>query len=45
MSYSAFMNGLKKASIDIDRKVLADLAVHDKTAFSKIAEQAKASLA
>jgi large subunit ribosomal protein L20 len=45
MSYSAFMNGLKKASIDIDRKVLADLAVHDKPAFSKIAEQAKASLA
>ena len=45
MSYSAFMNGLKKASIDIDRKVLADLAVNDKGAFSKIAEQAKASLA
>jgi large subunit ribosomal protein L20 len=44
MSYSVFMNGLKKASIDIDRKVLADLAVHDKTAFNKIAEQAKASL-
>ena len=45
MSYSVFMNGLKQASIDIDRKVLADLAVHDKTAFVKIAEQAKASLA
>src|SRR4030095_9386719 len=45
LSYSAFMNGLKKASIEIDRKVLADLAVHDKTAFTKIAEQAKASLA
>ena len=45
MSYSVFMNGLKKASIDIDRKVLADLAVHDKAAFSRIAEQAKASLA
>jgi large subunit ribosomal protein L20 len=45
MSYSAFMNGLKKASIDIDRKVLADLAVHDKAAFTRIAEQAKASLA
>jgi len=44
MSYSVFMNGLKKASIDIDRKVLADLAVHDRTAFRKIAEQAKASL-
>ena len=45
MSYSVFMNGLKKAEIDIDRKVLADLAVHDKVAFTKIAEQAKASLA
>jgi large subunit ribosomal protein L20 len=45
LSYSAFMNGLKKASIDIDRKVLADLAVHDRAAFAKIAEQAKASLA
>ena len=45
MTYSAFMNGLKKASIDIDRKVLADLAVHDKAAFTKIAEQAKASQA
>ena len=45
MSYSVFMNGLNKAGIDIDRKVLADLAVYDKAAFSKIAEQAKASLA
>jgi large subunit ribosomal protein L20 len=45
MTYSVFMNGLKKAQIDIDRKVLADLAVFDKAAFSKIAEQAKASLA
>ena len=45
LSYSTFMNGLKKASIEIDRKVLADLAIHDKVAFSKIAEQAKASLA
>ena len=45
LTYSVFMNGLKKASIDIDRKVLADLAVHDKVAFTKIAEQAKASLA
>jgi large subunit ribosomal protein L20 len=39
------MNGLKKASIEVDRKVLADLAVHDKMAFAKIAEQARASLA
>ena len=45
MSYSVFMNGLKKAEIEIDRKVLADLAVHDKAAFTKIAERAKASLA
>ena len=45
MTYSVFMNGLKKAQIDIDRKVLADLAVYDKAAFGKIAEQAKASLA
>ncbi len=45
MSYSVFINGLNKASIDIDRKVLADLAVHDRPAFNKIAEQAKASLA
>ena len=45
MTYSVFMNGLAKAEIDIDRKVLADLAVHDRAAFAKIAEQAKASLA
>ncbi|MBI2311122.1 MAG: 50S ribosomal protein L20 [Betaproteobacteria bacterium] len=44
LSYSKFMNGLKKAAIEIDRKVLADLAVADKAAFAKIAEQAKASL-
>jgi large subunit ribosomal protein L20 len=44
MTYSSFIAGLNKASIDIDRKVLADLAVHDKAAFTKIAEQAKASL-
>ena len=45
MSYSVFMNGLKKGGIEIDRKVLADLAVHDRAAFGKIAEQAKASQA
>ncbi len=44
MTYSVFMNGLKKASIDIDRKVLADLAVFDKPAFTQIVGQAKASL-
>jgi large subunit ribosomal protein L20 len=45
LSYSAFMNGLKKAAIEVDRKVLADLAVADKAAFAKLAEQAKARLA
>ena len=44
MSYSVFMAGLKRANIDIDRKVLADLAVADKAAFAKIAGQVKASL-
>ena len=44
VSYSQFMAGIKKAGIDIDRKVLADLAVFDKPAFGKIVEQAKASL-
>ncbi|MBZ0093040.1 MAG: 50S ribosomal protein L20 [Burkholderiales bacterium] len=44
LSYSVFMNGLKKAAIDIDRKVLADIAVFDKPAFAKIVEQAKAVL-
>src|SRR5512143_2875995 len=44
VTYSQFMAGLKKAGIDIDRKVLADLAVFDKAAFGKIVEQAKASL-
>ena len=41
LSYSAFMHGLKKAEVIIDRKVLADLAVRDKAAFSILAEQAK----
>src|SRR5213593_474699 len=45
MTYSSFMAGLKRAQIEIDRKVLADLAVQDKAAFSKIASQVKASLA
>src|SRR3954451_25114870 len=45
MTYSTFMAGLKRAQIDIDRKVLADLAVMDKPAFAKIAGQVKASLA
>ncbi|PHV10119.1 50S ribosomal protein L20 [Chitinimonas sp. BJB300] len=45
LSYSKFMNGLKLASINVDRKVLADLAVFDKAAFAHIVAQAKASLA
>ncbi len=44
MTYSVFMNGLKKAAIEVDRKVLADIAVADKPAFSRFVEQAKASL-
>lgn len=44
MSYSHFINGLKKAEIEIDRKVLADLAVHDAPAFAKLAEAAKGAL-
>ena len=43
MTYSVFMNGLKKASIDVDRKVLADIAVHDAAAFSKIVDRVKAN--
>ena len=45
LSYSKFMNGLKRASIEIDRKVLADLAVFDKAAFAQLVEKAKAALA
>ncbi|MFN3234005.1 MAG: 50S ribosomal protein L20 [Gammaproteobacteria bacterium] len=45
MSYSQFINGLKKADINVDRKVLADIAVHDQQTFSHIVEQAKAALA
>ena len=44
MKYSTFMNGLKKANIEVDRKVLADLAVFDKPAFAALASQAKAQL-
>lgn len=45
LSYSQLINGLKKAGIELDRKVLADMAVHDKIAFAAIAERAKAALA
>ncbi len=44
MKYSTFMNGLKKANIEVDRKVLADLAVFDQPAFAALAAQAKAQL-
>lgn len=45
LSSSRLMNGLKKANITVDRKVLADIAVHDIKAFGTLAEKAKASLA
>lgn len=45
LSYSRLMDGLNKANIEIDRKVLADIAVHDKDGFAAIAEKAKAALA
>lgn len=45
ISYSRMMGGLKKAGIEIDRKVLADIAVFDKQGFAAVAEQAKAALA
>ena len=44
LSYSRLINGLIKAGVEIDRKVLAELAVHDPAAFGAIAEQAKAQL-
>jgi len=44
MSYSRFMDGLNKAEIKVDRKMLADLAVHDIDAFGQLAEKAKAAL-
>ena len=44
MSYNVFMNGLKQAGIEVDRKVLADLAVRDPAAFSALAEKARSAL-
>lgn len=44
ISYSRFMNGLAKAGVALDRKVLADLAVHDKAAFAALVAHAKAQL-
>jgi large subunit ribosomal protein L20 len=45
MTYSRFINGLSKAGVAVDRKVLSDIAVHDAQAFATIAEKAKAALA
>ena len=45
LSYSRLINGLKRADIEVDRKVLADIAVHDQEAFSAIADAAKEALA
>ena len=44
LSYSRFMDGLHKAGVEVDRKMLADIALHDKPAFAALAEQAKAAL-
>ena len=44
LSYSKFINGLKKASVEIDRKILADIAVFDKVAFAALVEKAKSAL-
>ncbi len=44
LSYSRFIDGLKKASVEVDRKILADIAVYDKAAFAALAEKAKAAL-
>ena len=45
LSYSRFINGLKKAGVELDRKILADLAVNDPAGFSKLAEQARSASA
>lgn len=45
MSYSQFMNGLKKADITLDRKILSDMAINDSASFAKLVEAAKAALA
>ena len=44
MSYSRFMNGLKNANISINRKMLAEMAIHDATAFAQLVETAKAAV-
>ncbi len=44
MSYSVFMNGLKRAGIELDRKILADMAMNDAAAFTALTAQSKAAL-
>ena len=44
-SYSQFVNGLKKAGVELDRKILADIAVHDAQGFTRLVEQAKSAVA
>ena len=44
INYSSFMNGLKKAGIDLNRKMLSELAIHDAAAFAQLVEKAKAAL-
>ena len=44
MTYSQFINGIKKAGVELDRKILADLAVREPAAFKALADQAQASL-
>ena len=45
MNYSTFMNGLKKAGVEINRKMLSEMAIHDKAAFTQLTELAKSKLA
>ena len=45
LSYSVFMNGLKKAGVELDRKILSDMAINDPAAFTKLAELAKEHVA
>ncbi|HIT79273.1 MAG TPA: 50S ribosomal protein L20, partial [Candidatus Faecivivens stercorigallinarum] len=44
MNYSTFMNGLKKAGISLNRKMLSEIAIHDTAAFTSLCEKAKAAL-
>ena len=44
MNYSTFMNGLKKAGVDLNRKMLSEIAIHDAAAFTALVEKAKAAL-